>query len=65
MRKLKVFLVGLLNNTRKHTVLVLRGKSEGHRSAKNTRKLEVFVVGLLNNTINREVLAGIQIPRGG
>ena len=47
----------MLKNTRKHEVLALRGRPEGHRSAKNTRKLEVFVVVLLKNTRKHEVLA--------
>jgi hypothetical protein len=64
-RKLEVFVMRLLNNTRKHLVLALRGKPEGHKSAKNTRKLEVFVVGLLTNTRKHEVSGGIQTPPGG
>ena len=42
-RKLEVFVVGLLKNTRKFEVLALRGRLEDHKSAKNTRKLEAFV----------------------
>ena len=47
----------MINNTRKHEVLALRGRPEGHRSAKNTTKREVFVVGLLKHTRKHEVLA--------
>jgi hypothetical protein len=39
-RKLEVFVVGLLNNTRKLEVLALRGRPEDHKSAKNTRKVD-------------------------
>ena len=55
----------MLNNTRKHVVLALRGKPEGHKSAKNIRKFEFFVAGLLTNTRKREVSGGgTDPPRG-
>ena len=64
-RKLEVFVMRSLSNTRKHMVLAQRGKPEDHKSVKNTRKLKVFVVGLLTNTRKREVLGWIQTPPGG
>jgi hypothetical protein len=57
MRKLQVFVVGLLKHTRKHEVLPIRGRPEDHKSAKNMRKLEAFVVGLLKHTRKHKVLA--------
>ncbi len=49
--------VGLLKHTRKHELLALPGRPQGHRRAKNWTKLEVFVVGLLRHTRKHEVLA--------
>ena len=47
----------MFKHTRKHEALALRGRPQGHRSAKNTTKLELFVVGLLKHTRKNTVLA--------
>jgi hypothetical protein len=55
----------LFKHTRKHEALALRGRPQGHRSAKNTTKLEMFVVGLLTNTRNTQGFWGDTDPPRG